>query len=418
MKFCHKLLITLSIVLFSCYGAALASVQDSAKLATITQLHGEIRKQHAPDARTAIFELTPNYYGVGQHALFTTEPAAAAQFERELAQRQLAGHVHITLMPDSTMGERTKGIVNLSVANLRTQPRNQAEMATQLLLGTQVDLLFRQGANYRVRTPEGYIAWAPASAIAPKTADEASAWSHSDKVIFTDDHGYAYHDADDQSTRVSDLVLGNILVAGEAKNGYVAVTYPDGRTGFVRQGQVRPFDEWLATRSLVPENILAVAKSMIGVPYLWGGTSNKGLDCSGFTKTAYYMNGLVIPRDASQQVLTGDPIDVLTDGKTDPEKILTNLQPADLLFFAEAKEENPNARITHVAIYMGDGQFIHASGTVRVNSFLPDAANFDSHQNRTLVTARRYIGHEDEALQPIESHPAYVATASQPAHNR
>ncbi len=412
MKFRQKLVITVAIALFTFANDARASVQDSAQLALITQLHGELRKQHAPDARTAIFEFMPNYYGVGQHALFTTEPAAATQFERELAQHQLASKVRITRMPDSTVGERTQGVVNLSVANLRTQPRNQAEMATQLLLGTPVDLLYRQGGNYRVRTPEGYIAWAPASAITPKTAAEAAAWNRSDKVIFTTDHGYAYQEADDQSQRISDLVLGNILRAGEADRGYVAVTYPDGRTGFVKQDQVRAFDEWLATRKLVPDNILAVAETMIGVPYLWGGTSNKGLDCSGFTKTAYYMNGLVIPRDASQQVLTGDPVDVLTDGKTDPAKILANLQPADLLFFAEAKEENPNARITHVAIYRGDGEFIHASGTVRINSFLPDASNYDDHQNRTLVTARRYIGHEAPALQPIQSHPAYVGTGA------
>ncbi len=411
MRIAHNVLITLFVMLSPCVGHAQLSVQDSAKLTTIMQVHGEIRKQYAPDGRTAIFELLPNHEAIGKHALFTTEPTAATAFEHQLAQHELAGDVEITLMPDHTVGNRTKGIVNLSVANLRTQPRNQAEMATQLLMGTPVDLLHRQGANYRVRTPEGYIAWIPASAVTPKTTEEAWAWNDSDKVIFTSDYGFAYRDANDQSQRISDLVLGNILVGGAASDGYIAVTYPDGRTGFVREDQVRPFDEWLTTRELLPENILAVAERMIGVPYLWGGTSNKGLDCSGFTKTAYYMNGLVIPRDASQQVLTGEPIDVLTDGKTDPAKILANLQPADLLFFAEAKEENPNARITHVAIYKGNGEFIHASGLVRINSFLPEAPNFDEHQNRTLVTARRYIGHESDALKPMHAHPAYVSTS-------
>lgn len=412
MKITRNLLITLIVSLFGAAGHAQPSVQDSAQLHTIMQLHEQIRKQYAPDGRTAVFEFLPDHEALGKHVLFTTEPAAAAAFERELVQNQLAGDVTVHVMPDHSVGDRTKGIVNLSVANLRTQPRNQAEMATQLLMGTPVDLLHRQGGSYRVRTPEGYIAWIPVSAVAPKTNAEASAWKESEKVIFTSDYGFAYRDADDQSQRISDLVLGNILLAGPAADGYIAVTYPDGRTGFVRDDQVRPFDEWLATRQLLPANILAVAERMIGVPYLWGGTSNKGLDCSGFTKTAYYMNGLVIPRDASQQVLTGEPLDVLTDGKTDPEKILANLQPADLLFFAEAKEENPNARITHVAIYKGNGEFIHASGLVRINSFLPDAPNFDGHQNRTLVTARRYIGHESEALMPIQSHPAYVSASN------
>lgn len=411
MRYCYRLWIILLLTSKLLVFTATASVQDSTKLAIISQLCAELRQEYVTDGRTAIFEFTPDYYKIDQHAVYTTESDAASQLQQELEQRNLSDLVRITLMPDGTVGDRTKGVVNLSVANLRTQPRNQAEMATQLLLGTQVDLLQRQDNNYRVRTPEGYIAWAPVSAITPMTHLEATAWVKNEKIIFTGDHGYAYHEADDQSQRISDLVLGNILSAGPTQNGYTAVTYPDGRSGFVQQSQVRPFKEWLASRRLVSENILAIATSMIGVPYLWGGTSNKGLDCSGFTKTAYYMNGLIIPRDASQQVLTGSPIDVLTDGKTDPAKILTNLQPADLLFFAEAKEENPNARITHVAIYMGDGEFIHASGTVRINSFLPDAGNFDDHQNRTLVSARRYIGHEAQALQPMHLHPAYVSNA-------
>lgn len=413
MKRPLKTLLILLILSHTALAHRAAVVQDSATLTTITHLHAEIRKQYVQDGRTAIFEFSPHYYANDRHAIFTTESDAAAQFERELARQQLTDHVRITVMPDSTMGDHTKGVVQLSVANLRTQPRNQAEMATQLLLGTQVDLLYRQGNNYRVRTPEGYIAWAPISAITPMTVEDAAAWNRSNRVIFIDDHGYAYHKADDQSQRISDLVLGNILQAGKTENGYTAITYPDGRAGFVKQDQTQPFDQWLTTRTLVPDNVLAVAKSMIGVPYLWGGTSNKGLDCSGFTKTAYFMNGLIIPRDASQQVLTGTPVDVLTNGKTDPSKILTNLQPADLLFFAEAKEDNPNARITHVAIYMGNGEFIHASGTVRINSFLPDADNYDDHQNSTLVSARRYVGHESDALQSVRSHPAYIATTSQ-----
>lgn len=383
---------------------------DSAEYEIIMHIAEETKAEYAPDSRTALFELqlsdgnTPARYEVT-----TTEAEALPAFRRRLADRHIAGtKIMINLLPDSSVGNNVSGVVNLSVANLRVQPRNQAELATQVLLGTKVDLLQRQHGYYRARTPEGYIAWIPASSVTPMSASGATQWTSAKKVIFTADFGHSYTQPDYQSLRVSDLVMGNLLIALGQSDGFYHVQYPDGRLAYIEEELARPFDTWLGTRQVIAENVLAVAKSMMGVPYLWGGTSVKGVDCSGFTKTAYFMNGLVIPRDASQQVLVGEPIDILSADTLDTHKALRNLQPADLLFFASGKGRSPDAHITHVALYLGNGEFIHAAGTVRINSMLPDAPNYSDFESRTLVSARRYIGQAHAGLQPIATSPFYL----------
>src|SRR5690606_18477686 len=136
----------------------------------------------------------------------TTESAAAKQFSQLLVENHIPRtKIAINLLPDSSVEGKVTGIVNLSVANLRVEPSNQSELATQILLGTQVDLLQRKDGYYRVRTPEVYIAWVSESSITPKSATQLEAWQISSKVIVTADFGHAYTQPDEQSPRISDL---------------------------------------------------------------------------------------------------------------------------------------------------------------------------------------------------------------------
>ena len=408
MKTRRKIELLLFCVAFSLKTQAQINLPDSAEYQTILHIAEQVTNLHVPDKRTAIFELRPSGSSSGPYQVITTEAKAEDDFRRLLAEHRISNtKVTINLLPDSSVAGNVVGIVNLSVANLRVAPSNQAELASQVLLGTQVDLLQHADGYYRVRTPEGYIAWIPTSSVSPMTESELKRWQRAEKVIFVADFGHTYTIPDEQSLRVSDLVMGNILVATDVSDRFVHVQYPDGRKAYVKHDLVRPFDEWLGALDPTAENIIATAKTMMGLPYLWGGTSVKGVDCSGFTKTAYYMNGIVIPRDASQQVLAGQPVAILSADTLDTRKALQNLKPADLLFFASGKNRSPDARITHVALYLGNGEFIHSAGTVRINSMLPTAANYDDFQTRTLVAARRYIGQTDPALQPIAQHPSY-----------
>ena len=383
------------------------SQNDSTELALITKIAEQTREKYIIDKRTAVFDL---FTDENKNVLIeTTEAEAAKYFSEQLKPLDITTQVNTKVYPAAELGQKSYGLVNLSVVNIRSAPRHSAELATQVLLGTQLDLLKFESGYYLVRTPEGYISWLDHYAVIPKTSQDISQWKKTDKLVFTKEYGHVHKEANDNSDRISDLVLGNILIKQGEQNGYYHVSFPDGRMGFVPISHMSDYKQWINKPNPQAAEIINVAKKMVGVPYLWGGTSVKGVDCSGFTKTAFFMNGIIIPRDASQQVLTGNPVMVLEENnEPDKDKILNNLKAGDLLFFAAGKNTNPKARITHVALYIGNGEFIHAAGLVRINSLIPGAANFDETQYNTLVSARRFLGYIGmDGLTQAADHPAY-----------
>ncbi|GAA4513925.1 NlpC/P60 family protein [Sphingobacterium thermophilum] len=377
---------------------------DSTIYKNIVKTIDTAKPKFAPDKRTKLLELALADVANNRYVIQTTENEAISFLQNELKNY----NIQYRLLPDSSVEQKQYGVVILSVANLRTKPGHDEEMATQVLLGTKLDILQQAKGEYRVRTPEGYIAWVPTSSVAPMNAAELQTWKAAPKVIYTNEFGKSYSEPNTKSLRVSDLVYGNILALLKEDKKFYHVQYPDGRKAYILKQEALTFDKWIASRKLTAENVINSAKSMLGLPYLWGGTSVKGVDCSGFTKTAFYMNGYVIPRDASQQVLAGEKVEILNEnGDFDPEIALKNLKPADLLFFSSSKNKTPNPRVTHVALYIGNGEFIHSAGRVRINSMLKDAPNYDDFQTRTVVAARRYIGISDPQIQPIQENKAY-----------
>jgi hypothetical protein len=379
---------------------------DSVEIKKIKELVQHFRKQYAPDARSAIFSLQQDAQGA--FYVETTDREAAQKFSSRISELNLLTKIALRTLPGKELGEQLHAITNVSVVNLRTNPNHAAEMATQTLLGTPLEVLKQKNGFYFVRTPEGYLAWVDAAGIARKTKSEINDWQQQEKLLFTSDFGHGYQKPDRQSDRISDLVLGNILVKIGEKGAYYQVLYPDQRTAYVLKSEMTPFSGWLQKTNPLAPNLIQTAKKMLGVPYLWGGTSIKGVDCSGFTKTIYYMNGLVIPRDASQQVLSGTEVSILQNGHFDLSLGLKNLKPGDLLFFASDKDKSPHARITHVGMYLGEGKFIHAAGKVRINSFNPNDSDFDDFNTRTLVAARQYLkSAKVMGITPLQSHPGY-----------
>jgi cell wall-associated NlpC family hydrolase len=210
---------------------------------------------------------------------------------------------------------------------------------------------------------------------------------------------------------VSDLVAGNIMQLISESNGFYKISFPDKRMAYIPVKKARLFDQWKDLPDPGAEEILRTARNFLGIPYLWGGTSVKGMDCSGFTKTSYFLNGIVLPRDASQQALVGEKLDINVADTVDIAKSLKTLKAGDLLFFAANKLTR---RVTHTAIYIGNGEFIQAAGLVRINSMIKGAKNYDDFQSRTMVGARRMLTAIGEPeVTRVNKHPYYQRIINQ-----
>ncbi len=289
----------------------------------------------------------------------------------------------IALFSDNDSGSVGWGIVYNSVVALRSEPRHAAEMVTQALLGTPVKVIKQRGDWRKVQLPDQYVGWVDGS-LQPVSRERLDDYLALPKIIVTASHATAFEKPEHRSLPVSDLVAGNILEVRSLAGTFYRVHYPDGREAFVLKADALPVDEWLTRIELTGESIVKYALKLLGVPYLWGGTSTKGLDCSGLTKQVYLMHGIVLPRDASQQVMQGELVDTGDD--------FSNARPGDLLFFvSRADDEHPVERVTHVAIYLGDKRFIHASDHVRIGSFDHADPLYDAFNANRYSLAKRFI---------------------------
>ncbi len=344
-----------------------------------------IRQEYAPDKRVALFRVDTTFAKIPVLLLGETNlPAAKQALIEQLTAAGIPFTDSLALLPSPSLAGLHHGIVNVSVCNIRSEPKHASELATQALLGTPLRVWKKEGNFYLVQTPDDYLGWLDAGGAICMDASQWEAWMQSERAIVTTDYVFAYEQAAETSQKITDLLAGNILQTIENQGRFTKVKLPDGRTGHVLTNHLAPLRQWLDSRQPDAAHIIATAMEMMGRPYLWGGTSGKGMDCSGFTKMVFFLNGLLLPRDASQQVLIGDPIETDTT--------LANLLPGDLLFFGKKATPDQREKITHVAIYLGDGKIIHASTRVEIESLRRGEADFAEERLLTFVRGRRVIG--------------------------
>ncbi|WP_436416112.1 NlpC/P60 family protein [Petrimonas sp.] len=286
----------------------------------------------------------------------------------------------------NAVGEKNRGVIYNSVEKLHATHSYSSETVTEVLLGMPVKLLDKKGGWRHVQTPEGYTGWV-SGAIEPMTEAELRRHNQKPKVVVTGLYALTYEKATVKSQTISDLVVGDMLTLKGTKGRFFHVVYPDGREAFIQKSDAKELEKWLKDIEFTPESIVKTARQFMGIPYVWGGTSSKGLDCSGFTKLVYFLHGIILQRDASQQVLNGKLIDETGD--------FSNVHPGDLVFFgSKATDENPKERVVHVGIYIGNKRFIHASDYIQIGSFDPGDSLFDEYNSNRYLRTKRIIGEE------------------------
>ncbi len=344
----------------------------------------ELEQKYAPDKRVAIFNVS--IVEEGRNIILKGDVDTKEAKDELLAKfREGKNDVldSIEVLPSDKLGKKQWGIITVSVANMRNDPREGAELGTQALMGSIVKIWKRHRGYVYAQTSDKYLGWADPDQMQLVTEQQAEVWNKAKKVFVTSMFELVRREQNQQSLPVCDITAGGVLKDLGTMNGWTKVELADGQTGFLPKASVIDYSAWGTKIRPTPDNIERTGKFLMGAPYLWGGTSIKGVDCSGFTKTVFLLNGVLLNRDANQQADQGIEVE--------PGKNFENLKKGDLLFFGRKAEEGRPERIVHVGIYLNNKEYIHSSGKVQINSFDPDSPLFNEYNLKRFVRARRVI---------------------------
>jgi gamma-D-glutamyl-L-lysine dipeptidyl-peptidase len=372
------LVLTASLFLLVAHPIAVGPIGQAPPAADVIN---RVKTEFAPDTRVAVFDVKAEAKGSAVELSGEVDRPAAK--EALLKALREAGHTNlvdkVVVLPDPAFESKPLGVVTVSVAVMKTKPAHAAELGNQLLMGMVVKPLKSDGGWFYVQSlDDQYLGWMEPGHLAMMTKEQADAYLASSRAIVTTAFALVREQPAADGQPVSDLVIGNQVRTTGQSGGWLTAQLPDGRTGYVAAGAVTDYQSWKASRKATPDNVERIARMFMGVPYLWGGTSAKGFDCSGFTKTVYRMNGIELQRDTDQQSNQGEAVPTDND--------LAQLRKGDLLFFGPRPGVT---RITHVGIYLGDKRFIHCATMVKVNSFDPASPIYSESLLKRLVKARR-----------------------------
>ena len=233
--------------------------------------------------------------------------------------------------------------VIVPVANMYSKPSDQSDVVSQATYGSNVVLVTARGEWSRIQTADHYKGWVPSRQL--RIVQSGSGYATSGQTVQVESlFANLYREAD--ITRHKPMITIpfesrlEVIEEGKGKDeGWLKINLADKTAAWIQSSDVVSDPK----PQTIPESI-ELAKRFLGLPYLWGGRSSFGYDCSGFTQMLMRARGVNMPRDADQQAAWTGLIAVERK----------DLQAGDLLFFGSAPD-----KITHTGMYIGDGQFIH-----------------------------------------------------------
>ncbi len=220
------------------------------------------------------------------------------------------------------------GICNLGIVPLRAEPSDPSEMVSQVLYGEHFKILEQRKKWSKIRLAfDKYEGWIDNKQYLEITEQDYTMFDNQDPCMVGDLIEFISCD----QNQLMPILLGSSL----------------GALDFFKHH----YEGTRITQKLPKTHIIESAFLFLNAPYLWGGKTNFGIDCSGFTQMVYKLNGYKLLRDASQQATQGEPLSFIEES-----------EPGDLAFF-----DNEEGAIIHVGIMMKDNYIIHAHGKVRVD---------------------------------------------------
>ena len=273
------------------------------------------------------------------------------------------------LKPEETLVQENFHITS-DVVNIYREPWTDSETVTQALHGEPVRVINRQDSWVEITLPDqwNYRGWVQESVLQKIPTAKILA----DRKIVSVPEAIVRKSPSEEAEILLTLSLGNIVGTEPAKKhgDFVQIQMVNGTQGYVKKAELVDYVE-RKTTEVSSDRLLKTASQLLGQPYLWGGMSTAGVDCSGFIHTIFKVHGIRLHRDADLQYLN--------DGVSVAEN---ELQPGDLVFF-ETYMTGPS----HVGIYAGDRQMLHASSQTGVSYASLD----DTYFSERFLGAKRIL---------------------------